>query len=186
MAVGDGEVEGVAEELFHDEAGAFDGEADDGDVEQAFENLIDEFGGGAFADMEVDFGIALGEFLKDGREEVGKDGGDGADAEGAPDAFLHAFEVFRERGGVFEQCPRLAENGLAEGSELDAAVEAFKQRGAEDLFQFGDLFGEGGLGDAEIVGGFGEAARAGDGAEVLQLPEIEAADAGDLSHRKIR
>lgn len=99
----DGEVEGFLKKLLHDKAGVGDGEAEDGDVEGSVEDLLDKFRRFAFAEVEVDFGVAVGEILEAGGEEIGKDGGYGADAERAADTFASAFEEFGESGGVFEK-----------------------------------------------------------------------------------
>lgn len=184
VGVGDGEVEGIAEEFGHDEAGVFDGEAEDGEVEGAVEDLFDEFGGATFPDVEVDVGEAFEEAFETGGEVVGQDGGDGADAEWAVDAFAGAVAEVGQRGGVLDEGLGPGEDGLTEGGEFDAAVEALEEGAAEALFEAGDVFGEGGLGDAEVVGGLGEAGGAGDGAEAFELAEVKGA--GALRHREFR
>jgi hypothetical protein len=71
-----------------------------------------------------------------------------------------------------EDLLRVGEEAVAGVGEADGAALAGEEFSAEGLLKAADLLREGGLGDAFLLGGLGEAAGFDDGAEVAKLVEF--------------
>lgn len=166
-----GEIERLTKKLADDEAGALDGDADDGNIEHAVLKLFEQLIGCGFAEVEIDTRVAIDKAAEGRSEEVRQGGGDGSDAEQAVDTFTGGFQMAGESGGVFENGAGFGKERFAKRREFDTAVEAFEEGTVEGLFQFRDLFRQRRLSESEFGGGFGETAGAGDGAEAFHLGE---------------
>jgi len=115
------------------------------------------------------------EVCEDAREEIRRDGRDGANGDGAANgAFL--FDHVTASGFKFTQdaaCP--GQKCLSNFRKTHGAAEAVEEACAELIFQFENLLGERRLGDVGLFGGTGERARVGDGAKVAKLVEFDTA-----------
>ena len=90
------------------------------------------------------------------------------------------------RGGladIDEDAPDLLLIGPAAPVEMDAAVTAGEQRGAEMVFQHADAVGDGRRGDAELLGGKHETLVPGGGLEESQAVERRQGNHG-TGHRE--
>ncbi len=122
--------------------------------------------------MDGDFGVSASVFGEDATEEMAGGGTDVTDAEfalfalgGATDGFEGGLVLLEEGAGFAE------ENGAGIGETHSLAVPV-EEEGIELVFHLLDGATEGGLGDAQAGGGFGEAEFFGDGDEVSQLAEV--------------
>ncbi len=122
--------------------------------------------------MDGDFGVAASVFGEDAAEEMAGGGADVSDAEfaffalgGAADGFEGGLVLLQEGAGFAEK------NGAGVG-EADSLAVPVEEDGVELIFHLFDGATEGGLGDAESGGGFGEAEFFCDGDEVFELPEV--------------
>ncbi len=146
----------------------------DGEVDGASAESIEENRGDFFGDGEMDFGKFAGEDGEARGEPVGGDGGNSADDDGAGFG-LQAFGEFVFGAGKFVQDGTSSrEKCLAEIGEADGAAETIEEAAAEFGFEFLDLLGERGLSDVAFFGGAGEGAGVGDGGEVAELVEFHA------------
>lgn len=166
-----GFAEAVVKDADVDRAGG--GLVGEDDVEAVSGELGDEVLGFALAADELE-GAAEGE---DGPENfVADEFGEGvgeADAQaegGLEGAVVEGVHHFAAEGEDFFGVALGHEAGF--GEDVFAAF-ALEEALAEGGFEFADLAGDGGLGDAEVGGGAGEAALLGDDPEVAQVVVIQ-------------
>lgn len=172
LVIGDGALERGEHDVFvgaEDVAVAFLGQGarvGDGEVDLAVEELALEGGAGADGVMDDDVGMG---FDEGGQPVFDVDRIDRADGDGVG---LLDLELVDLGGDVVE----LAEDGLGVGEkdlavvvEDDVAPLAVEEFGAELVLDAGEGVGEGGLGDAKLIGGFGDVLAFSDGDEILEL-----------------
>ena len=166
MAFRGDEDEWVFEQRTADDVAVCERQADDDEIEVAGLELRDEIVGEVFGEENLDVGKLAREVRQAWRDEVRQHSGDDADAEWAAGV---GFEVTDFGGGALG----FVQDALGGREECSARVgEAHcpaltcEELCAEGLFKAADLLREGRLGDALLLGGFGEAAGVGDGAEV--------------------
>ena len=106
-------------------------------------------------------------------EEVGGDGGDGADAEGSGEGVAElGRDVSEGLCGLEEALCLLDPFGRA-GDDGDAAVGTVEDLKAECCFDLGNLGRERGLRDTAIFGSASEGGAVGDSDHILELSERE-------------
>jgi hypothetical protein len=161
MVAGSDEDEGVAHEERTDDVAGL----------KAFNEALGE----VFGELEFDVGVLVEEVGEARGDEIREDGGDDADAEGASDVGGEVADGGGGLAGLVEDLLRVGEEAVAGVGEADGAALAGEELSAEGLLEAADLLREGGLGDAFLLGGFGEAAGFDDGAEVAELVEFHKA-----------
>ncbi len=135
---------------------AADREREDGEIDGAGAEAIEENWSDFLRDGEVDFWKFAGEGGEARGKPVWSDGGNGADYNRAG-LGLHAFGEFVFGGREFvEDGAGAGEKGFAEIGEADGAAEAIEEAATEFGFELLDLLGEGGLRDVAFLGGAGE------------------------------
>ena len=142
-------------------------------VEFAALELSEEGGGFVLAPDEADGREGSSEGRGDFGEEVGGDGGDGADAEGACEGVAELGRDIAECFCGLEEPLCLLDPFDGAGDDGDAAVGAVEDLKSECRFDLGDLGGERGLRDATIFGGAPEGGAVGDSDHILELSERE-------------
>ncbi len=110
--------------------------------------------------------------LEQERCQVGADGGDRAETQGAGHRVLEGLGGLADDIGLLEYLPRMLQNHLAGRCDLDAAVTALEQGHAQFLLQLLDLPRQGWLADETLFRGTAEMARLRDGYQVLQVPQV--------------
>jgi hypothetical protein len=141
----------------------------DGDVQARFQHILDQALGHGLARLRVEAGELAPQRLNQARQQIGRDGGDDADAQGAGQAVAIG-------AGQIAQLVHGAQDVAGAGGELmakrgqpDLARAAFDQGRADQAFQLLDLHRQRGLGDRAILGRAAEMAGPGKGLEVAQL-----------------
>jgi hypothetical protein len=117
--------------------------------------------------MQIHVRVAIQKPPQLRRQIVRKNRGNRAQPQRSAHAIPRLVESVGQRRGVFDQGLRLAQNRLSQWRQLDAPVQAFKQRRTQSLFETRDLVGKRGLRDAQIFSSFGETARPRHRAEIL-------------------
>ena len=142
-------------------------------IELAAFELGEEGCGFVFEPDEPDGREGGSERRGDFGEEVGGDGGDGADAEGACEGVAELGRDVSEGLCGLEEPLCLLDPFDGAGDDGDAAVGTVENLKAECRFDLGDLGGERGLRDAAICGGAPEGGAVGDSDHILELSERE-------------
>ena len=125
-------------------------------VDGVFVHTVQEDIRGVQNDTDFYLWVQLVVLFQERREDGCADGLDGADGEGAGqfggfcDGGFGAFQVFHDGDGV------VVEDGTLVGED-GLFADAVEKMDAEFFFQVFDLDGDGGLGVAQVFGGFGEA-----------------------------
>ena len=148
---------------------AADGESQNGEVDRASAEAIEQNGCDLFGDGEMDLGKFARECGEARREPIGSDGGNGADNDGAGFGLQTFGEFVLGAGEFVENGASTREESAAEVGQSDGAAEAIEEAAAEFEFELLDLLGERGLRDVAFFGGSREGAGVGDGAEVTEL-----------------
>ena len=148
------------------------GHVDDGDVELAGGDPLDQGFRIALADQQLDFRITRGDLRGRCGEGALRRRGDHADADAAGDApvkarhfFLRVIDVLDDRSGEGGQ-------RFPGGRQRDAMGGAEEQLLADGFFQFRNLHAQCGLHDIELPRGAGDVALAGKAQEVFELLEV--------------
>jgi len=148
---------------------AADGQRQNGHVDGAGAQAIEQHRRDFFDDGE----LRLRELAREGselrRKKVGSDRGDHADAQRSGDGVFAlddvapgGFEFAEDGAGAWKK-------GLAEIGEANRTPEAIEQARAQFVFQLEDLLGERRLRDVRLLGGAAEGAGFGDAAEIAEL-----------------
>ena len=181
MVPGMGQPEGLVEEGGLDQFGLVDGGGQQGRVQvmplqagqQGFGQLLRQ----DQAQLRI---LALEGHQQQG-DEVGAEGGDGADAQGAVQRVLMGAGDPLDGLHLLLQQAGMVKDGLADGGDLDRAVGALEQDHPQFLLQFLDLAAQGRLADEAVLGGLAEVAGIGNGQDVLDVAQIHRALAFSLS-----
>ncbi len=158
-----GRVEVIGEE------GLGDGADDEGEIEVGAAELVEEDGGAIDGELELDVWVLVAELADGGGEDVEAGGIDHADAEGAGAAISVGGEPAFEGLGVAEDFFGDGDGATAGLGEFESAGAAFEEGDIEAALDFGEGLGEGGLADAESLGGGGDGVRSIEFAEVGEL-----------------
>lgn len=142
-------------------------------VEFAAFELGEEGCGFVFEPDEADSREGGSERRGDFGEEVGGDGGYGADAEGACEGVSELGGDVSEGFGGLEEALCLLDPLDRAGDHGDAAVGAVEDLESEGLFDLGDLGGERGLRHTAVFGSSTEGGAVGDSDHILELSERE-------------
>lgn len=129
-------------------------------------------------DLEVQVRVLLVDEAQDGRQEVGRDGGDDAEAERSRERRPYRLGLLHQRAHLVEHGLRAHREPLTLGREQYLAGSAFEQGHAEGLLQGGHGAGERGLAHADRGGGVPEVQMLGDGGEGPQLREARLSPLG--------
>jgi hypothetical protein len=130
-----------------------DGKSEDGQVNGAGTKSVEENGRDFFHDRELCLRKFAGERSDLRREEIGRDGGNDAHADGTADGVLE-FDDFASNGFQFAKHGASArEKSLAYVSEPYRAAETVEEARAEFPFEFHDLLREGQLRNERLLGG---------------------------------
>lgn len=168
-----GEEEGVVADGRGVEGGESGVTGEDCGVEFAALELGEEGGGFVFEPDEPDGREGSSEGRGDFGEEVGGDGGDGADAEGSGEGVAELGRDIAECFCGLEEPLCLLDPFDGAGDDGDASVGAVEDLKSECRFDLGDLGGERGLRDTAIFGGSAEGGAFRDSDHILELSERE-------------
>lgn len=172
MAGGESGQERIVEEAQGSQAGIGNGRGEEGGVELARAEAVEELSGEVFPEVDCEPGRGFIERGEDTREEVRGDGGDGAELNGAGELVPRGLRGGLEEAHLFEGAAGVRQQELTERGDGDAAVGAFEEGSAELDFEFAELRAEGGLADVAGLGGAAEVLIARDGGEVGEVLEI--------------
>jgi len=126
---------------------ATDGERQDGEVDGAGSETVEEDGRNFLDDREPNLGELAREGSKARRKEVGGDGGNYTDGNGTADE-LFAFDDVAFGGFQFAKDGAGArQKRFAKFGKTNGAAEAVEEARAELIFQLEDLLGKGRLGN---------------------------------------
>jgi len=148
------------------------GEGEDGEIDGASAKTLKKDGSDFLGDGEMDFRKFAGEGSEPRWKPVGRDGGNGADDDGAGFGFETLGDFVFGGGKFVKNGTGAREKGMAEFGKADRAAEAIEEAAAEFRFELENLLGKGGLRDMAALGGPGERASVGDGGEVAELMEF--------------
>ncbi len=165
------EPEGFIEEGEGFEAVVGDGEGHEGGIEPVGGEAFEEGGGHVLAHLEAEIGVG---FLQGGDEpgqEVGAEGWDEAEAEGAGQRARGGLADALDGFDIGEDLAGAAGDFGADGGGADGFGGAFEEGDAELGFEVLDLRAEGGLGDVAGGGGAAEMAVFGEGDDVAEVLE---------------
>jgi hypothetical protein len=151
---------------------AADGQSENGKIDGAGAETVEQDRGDLLGDRELD----LGKFAREGsekrRKEIGRHRGNNANGKRTTDGLL-ALDDVAFRGGEFVKNRTSArQEGFAEFGEAHGAAEAVEEANTEFIFELEDLLGEGRLRDVALLGRAGERVGFGDGAKVAKLLEF--------------
>ena len=135
--------------------------------------LSEEGGGFVLEPDEADGREGSSEGRGDFGEEVGGDGGDGADAEGACEGVAELGRDVSECFCGLEEPLCLLDPFDGAGDDGDASVGAVEDLKSECRFDLGDLGGERGLRHTAVFGGSAEGGAFRDRHDILELTECE-------------
>lgn len=142
---------------------------DEGQVNQAFVQALEQSFGDLLDHFDFDAGMLADETGDQAGQQTGCNGGDGADDQPP----FQGLATIGHAAGCVGQFGQHASGPFVESAAGlggdDAPRQAVEQGLAEFLFEFGDLLAERGLGDVEPGGGAGKAARLHHGDEVPEL-----------------
>jgi len=123
-------------------------QGDDGGVEAPLGELVEVVPGDHLTQVQVHLGQGLAQAVDENGGQVGRDGGDDAQAHRAAQRGALAGGGLAEGLGGQDGVPGVGQQGLAQGGDQDAAGGALHQLAADALLQCGD-----GLGQAGGAGG---------------------------------
>ncbi len=176
MSGGQGEEEFILHEGLKGPFLSIDRGADQGEVECALTQEVEEDIGGLFRDVKAQVRIAFGGCGDEGGKKVGGDGGNRTDAQSSPrftgksgGIFLRVFDFLEDAQGALKKA--FAKGG-GDGSALAPLEEGLPQF----RFELFDLMAEGGLGDMAAGGGPGEIPDAHDFDKVSELVQFHRCD----------
>lgn len=171
------------EERFGEEGEGFEfvaanGNGKNGNVDGGGAETIEEDGSDFLDDGEPRLRKFFRKGGEDARKQIRRDGGNGADGDGATDGtFL--FDDVASGGFEFaEDAAGAREKGFADVGEADGAAETIEKTSTQFVFELEDLLGERGLRDVGLLGGTGEGTGVGDGAKVAELVKFDKAAMG--------
>jgi hypothetical protein len=143
------------------------------DADASIEALGDDIGQRRLdRDLEPDFGIGREEARHDRSEDELRRRRQHRQAQRAGRPIAEGIDRFERRGEIVEHRPQPFHQKLAGIGQPDAAGGAVEQPQAEPLLELADRLAQGRAGDAEMVGGAGEALALGYGDESSELGEI--------------
>ncbi|OAM79201.1 hypothetical protein A3840_03800 [Devosia elaeis] len=178
LATRRGQHEGIVEERgdrqFRPVQRQFGG--DEGDVEAAVPEAVQKGFGAAFADGEAQLRQGIGQRRKDRGQQIGRHGGDQAEAERPPGPAVVAEHESVERLGAADGLSRQGQEVLSERGQLHARLEPVEQGRAAMGLQRQDLLGQGRLRDGASFRRPPEVAGSGHGQGVAHLFEGNAHD----------
>ena len=131
-------------------------QGDDGGVEAPLGELVEVVPGDHLTQVQVHLGQGLTQAVDENGGQVGRDGGDDAQAHRAAQRGALAGGGLAEGLGGQDGVPGVGQQGLAQGGDQDAAGGALHQLAADALLQCGDGLGQAGLADSERRGGLAE------------------------------
>ena len=115
---------------------ATNGKSEDGDVDDAGAEAVEEHGSDFFDHGEPHLREFFRKGGEDAREEIRSDGGNSADRHGTADGIL-LFDDIAARGFEFTQNSTGAgQKCFADFGEADGAAETVEEAGAEFVFEF--------------------------------------------------
>lgn len=140
-------------------------------VQAPGEQALDQGGGLLLVDLEFQLRVGGADQAQDGRQQVGRDGGDDAEADGAGEGGADRLGLLQQRADLGEDGLGARGEAFSGGGEEDPAGGPLQQGDAEDLLQGGDGAGERGLAHPEGGGRVPEVQVLGDGGEGPELGE---------------
>ena len=145
----------------------------DGGVELAGGEAADEDLGLVLDPPRGELGIALAQGRSEPRQQIGRDGGDDADAQRAGHRIADAARLLDQIVGLDQEESRARDQLHACGGGQDPPAIALEQLHAQRVFQLRELGAERWLRDAAAGRGAVKAQRIGDSDGVLQLAQGE-------------
>ena len=140
-----GKQEFVIEQGQHVDARHIPGQGDQGRIQRAGAQLVDQAGGLFFMQIELEIRVLLAERAHRGGQHEGGDGRDGAQMERAGQQGAGALDRLDQGVGVIDQRIGARHRQFTGMGQLGAAGLAFGQFHPQQILQFLDSGGQGGL-----------------------------------------
>jgi hypothetical protein len=151
---------------------AADGQSENGKIDGAGAETVEQDRSDLLGDGELDLGKFMREGSEERRKEIRRDGGNDADGEWTTDGLLALDDVTLRGGKFVENRTSARKKGFAEFGEAHGTAKTIEQTSAQFIFELEDLLGEGRLRDVALLSRAGEGVGVGDGAEVAKLLEF--------------
>jgi hypothetical protein len=151
---------------------AADGQSQNGKIDGAGAETVEQDGSNFLGDGELDLGKFTGERSEQRRKEIGRDGGNDADGQRTADRLLTLDDITFGGGEFVEDRTSARQEGFAEFGKADGTAKAVEQASAKFVFQLENLLGERRLRDVALLGRAGEGVGVGDSTEVAKLLEF--------------
>ena len=171
MTGGRGEQELVIEQRHRLDAGGVIGKGDEGGVEGAGLELVDQAAGAVLVEIELQVRVFFGQQADGLGQDEGRDRRNGAEVERSGEYLSGRGDGLDEGVGIGEQGRGAGGGDFAGMGEGGAAGLALGKRDAEQVLELLDAGREGGLGDMAGFGGAGKRAGFAQGDEKLELAE---------------
>ena len=137
----------VPEQLAHVQVAGIEGERDQGDVEAARAQPLEQDLGDVLAQVELQIAVGAPQRGQDAGQQVGRDGGDGAEAQRPGQRARGRAGRLRQIRGRGQQLLRTRDDVLADRGEPHVAVVALDELHAQQRLELLDPGGQRGLGD---------------------------------------